>query len=69
MEEKAETETGFNERLVRVTSILADMSANATVSLDRIEKEVSKKIGKWELRIWMLVLIAITGILEFFVVG
>ena len=69
MEKKAETETGFNERLVRVTSILADMSANATVSLDRIEKAVSKKIGKWELGIWMLVLIAITGILEFFVVG
>jgi hypothetical protein len=69
MEKKAETETGFNERLVRVASILADMSANATVSLDRIEKEVSKKIGKWELRLWMLVLIAIPLILEFFVVG
>ena len=57
------------EEISRAESILADMSANTTESLDRLQKEVNKMPGKWELRLWVLILIAIIVVLELFVRG
>jgi len=57
------------EEISRAESILAEMSVNTTESLDRLQKRVNKMPGKWELRLWVLILIAIIVVLELFVRG
>lgn len=64
-EDISEKMAPLQEGIARVTSILADMSANTTESLDRLQKGVNKLPGKWELRIWMLIVIGIMTILKF----
>lgn len=59
----------LREEITRAESILAEMSVNTIEGLDRLQKGINKMPGKWELRLWVLILIAIIVILEFLVGG
>ena len=62
----------IEERLAVIEGILKEMSVHTwsrldslDARLDFIETRLDGKAGKWELRVWMLVLIAVAVIFKF----